>query len=108
MIGLQVLFYMILAFAACIYSLIWLPLSYSIWSLANWLLFACASWDLSGPRYVLVIFPIFIMFADIARKPPGLLPAHDMVTDLAGLLCEPVRARPLGLLVAITHSAAIG
>jgi hypothetical protein len=68
MIGVQVLFYMVLAFVACIYSLVRLPLSYSMWSFANWLLFACASWDLSGPRYVLVIFPIFIMFADIARN----------------------------------------
>jgi hypothetical protein len=71
MSGLQVLFYMILGLVACIYSVIWLPFSYSIWSLANWLLFACASWDLSGPRYVLVIFPIFIMFADLARKRLG-------------------------------------
>jgi hypothetical protein len=67
MIGVQVLFFMLLALAACIYSLIRLPLSYSAWSIANWLLFACASWDLSGPRYILVIFPIFIMLADLAR-----------------------------------------
>jgi hypothetical protein len=68
MIGVQVLFYMVLALAACIYSAIKLPLSYTVWSFANWLLFASASWDLSGPRYILVIFPIFIMFADFARR----------------------------------------
>ncbi|HTT74360.1 MAG TPA: hypothetical protein VMF50_00070, partial [Candidatus Binataceae bacterium] len=68
MIGVQVLFYMILALSACIYSAVKLPLSYTVWSVANWLLFACASWDLSGPRYILVIFPIFIMFADLARR----------------------------------------
>lgn len=68
MIGVQVLFYMLLAMIACIYSAWKLPLSYTLWSGANWLLFACASWDLSGPRYILVIFPIFIMFADLARR----------------------------------------
>jgi hypothetical protein len=68
MIGVQVLLYMMLALAACIYSLFWLPLSYSIWSITNWLLFASASWDLSGPRYILVIFPIFMMLAEIARN----------------------------------------
>jgi hypothetical protein len=67
MIGAQVLFYMHVALAGCIYSIIRLPLSYSVWSFSNWLLFACASWDLSGPRYVLVIFPIFIMLADLSR-----------------------------------------
>jgi hypothetical protein len=67
MIGVQVLFYMLLALAACIYSAVKLPPSYTLWSVANWLFFASASWDLSGPRYVLVIFPIYVMFADLAR-----------------------------------------
>jgi hypothetical protein len=68
MIGVQVLFYMALALAACIYSAVRLPASYTLWGIANWLLFACASWDLSGPRYILVIFPIYMMFADFARR----------------------------------------
>jgi hypothetical protein len=67
MIGFQVLFYMSLALIACIYSAVTLPASYAVWSFANWLLFACASWDLSGPRYILVIFPIFMMLADVGR-----------------------------------------
>ena len=68
MIGVQVLLYMSLGLVACFYSAVKLPASYTLWSFANWLLFACASWDLSGPRYVLVIFPIFIMLADLARR----------------------------------------
>jgi hypothetical protein len=68
MIGVQVLFYMLLALAACIYSAVNLPPSYTLWSVANWLFFACASWDLSGPRYILVIFPIYIMLANLARR----------------------------------------
>jgi hypothetical protein len=68
MIGLQVLLYMLVGLAACVYSLVRLRLSYSAWSIANWLLFACTSWDLSGPRYILMIFPIFIMFAELARN----------------------------------------
>ena len=68
MIGAQVLIFMIVALIGCIYSFFRLPLSYSVWSIANWLLFASASWDLSGPRYVLVIFPIFIMMAELARN----------------------------------------
>ncbi|MGA2409841.1 MAG: hypothetical protein ABSG46_05555 [Candidatus Binataceae bacterium] len=68
MICVQVLFFMSLAFIACIYSAWRLPLSYTAWSIANWLLFACASWDLSGPRYILAIFPIFFMFADLGRR----------------------------------------
>lgn len=68
MIGVQVLLYMFLALGACIYSAVKLPPSYTLWGIANWLLFSCASWDLSGPRYVLVIFPIYIMLADFARR----------------------------------------
>jgi hypothetical protein len=50
MIGAQVLFYMSLGLVACIYSAVKLPASYTLWSIANWLLFASVSWDLSGPR----------------------------------------------------------
>jgi hypothetical protein len=34
----------------------------------NWLLFASQSWDISAPRYMLVMFPLFILAARLARR----------------------------------------
>jgi hypothetical protein len=42
--------------------------SYAVWIALNWLLFASLSWDISAPRYTLLMFPLFILFARLARR----------------------------------------
>jgi len=66
--GVQVLFYVITALIATICSTWMMPPSYTVWMATNWLLFASQSWDLSTPRYVLAMFPIFILIARLARS----------------------------------------
>ena len=42
--------------------------SYTVWMALNWLLFVSSNFILSVPRYTLVMFPIFILFAKLAEK----------------------------------------
>ena len=42
--------------------------SYAVWMALNWLLFASQSWDISAPRYTLMMFPLFILLARLARR----------------------------------------
>lgn len=67
-IGVQVLFFIGAALVATIFCAWMLPVSYTVWMAANWLLFASQSWDLSTPRYVLAMFPMFILIARLARN----------------------------------------
>ena len=67
-IGVQVLIYLAIGLIATIVSAAMMPLSYTVWMVANWLLFASQSWDLSTPRYLLAMFPIFILIARLARS----------------------------------------
>jgi hypothetical protein len=68
MIGMQALFYLAVGLAGTIASAVVLPVSYTVWMALNWLLFASQSWDLSTPRYTLVMFPLFILIARLARN----------------------------------------
>ena len=67
-IGVQVLFFLGAALIAAIFCAWTMPPSYTVWMAANWLLFASESWDLSTPRYVLALFPMFILIARLARN----------------------------------------
>ena len=42
--------------------------AYSVWMTCNWLVFASTSFMLSVPRYTLIMFPIYIIFAKLADK----------------------------------------
>ncbi len=68
MIGIQVLLFLTIGLAATIAACFTLRPSYSVWMAANWLLIASLTWDLSAPRYVLALFPMFILFARLARS----------------------------------------
>jgi hypothetical protein len=68
MIGTQVLFYLAVGLAGTIAAAFLLRPSYAVWMAFNWLLFASQSWDLSGPRYTLTMFPLFILIALLARQ----------------------------------------
>ncbi|MEO7674031.1 MAG: mannosyltransferase family protein [Pyrinomonadaceae bacterium] len=68
MIGYQEFLFVVIGFAATVAGWRWLRGSYRIWMAANWLLFVSTSFVLSVPRYTLMLFPIFILMALIARK----------------------------------------
>ncbi len=68
MIGTQVLFYLAVGLAGAIAAALLLRPSYAVWMVLNWLLFASQSWDISSPRYTLVMFPLFILLARLARR----------------------------------------
>jgi hypothetical protein len=69
-IGVQVLFFMGAALLATLFCVWLLPLSYTVWMAANWLLFASVSWDISAPRYVLIMFPMFMLIAKLTVGRP--------------------------------------
>lgn len=58
-----------LGLLASVYAFWRLSVGAGLWSISNLLLMTSTGWALSLPRYLLVIFPLFILFADIARKP---------------------------------------
>jgi hypothetical protein len=68
MIGTQVLFYLTVGLAGAIATAFLMRPSYAVWMALNWLLFASQSWDISAPRYTLVMFPLFILAAWVARR----------------------------------------
>lgn len=68
MVGLQELIFILLS-AVCI-VVCWRKLrpSYTMWMACNWLLFTSTSYVVSVPRYSLVLFPIYIIFALLSLK----------------------------------------
>jgi hypothetical protein len=64
----QELFFVALGLVATIWSIAKLRAAYGVWMAGNWLLFVSTSLILSVPRYILVMFPLFIMFANLARR----------------------------------------
>jgi Predicted integral membrane protein len=61
--GTQEFFFILLSLACTIWCWRSLRGSYTVWMALNWLLFTSTSWVQSVPRYVLGMFPIFILFA---------------------------------------------
>lgn len=68
MIGIQVLFYLAVGLAGTIAAAALLRPSYTVWMALNWLVFASQNWDISAPRYTLVMFPLFLLIAMLARR----------------------------------------
>ena len=68
MIGTQVLVYLAVGLAGTIAAAFLLRPSYAMWMALNWLLFVSQSWDISAPRYTLMMFPLFILLARLARR----------------------------------------
>lgn len=68
MIGTQVLFYLAVGLAGTIAAAFLLRPSYAVWMALNWLFFSTQSWDISAPRYTLMMFPLFLSIAMLARK----------------------------------------
>jgi hypothetical protein len=68
MIGVQVLLFMLWAAIATIGSALLLRPSYTVWMASNWLLLSCQSWDISAPRVMLCMFPMFILMAKLSSN----------------------------------------
>jgi len=69
MSGVQELFFVALAFVCIFACWKWLSASYTVWMAGNWLLFTSTDFLQSEPRYVIILFPIFILFAKLAERP---------------------------------------
>ena len=67
-IGTQVLFYLAVGLAGAIAAAFLLRPSYALWMGLNWLFVSTQSWDISAPRYTLMMFPLFILLAGLAHR----------------------------------------
>lgn len=68
MVGVQECLFIALGFVCAILSWIKLRPIYGVWMTGNWLLFTSVSFVASVPRYTLTMFPIFFLFAMLARR----------------------------------------
>ena len=66
--GVQELVFTALAVICTIWCWAKLRPVYTAWMIGNLLLFICNSWVLSMPRFMLVMFPIFILFARLSAN----------------------------------------
>jgi hypothetical protein len=67
-IGMQECFFIALGFVCTVVSWIKLRPVYSVWMTGNWLLVMSVSFVVSVPRYTLTMFPVFFLFAILARR----------------------------------------
>jgi len=68
MIGVQEFIFIVLGAGCTIACGFLLRPSYTVWMIGNWFLLVSSGFILSIPRYTLVMFPIFILFAKFAEK----------------------------------------
>jgi len=69
LLGTQELLFMAIGAICAFASFSLLRLSYAVWIAGNWLLITSVTFIASVPRYTLVMFPIFILFAKLAKRP---------------------------------------
>lgn len=63
LVGIQELAFVLLGLVAIVWTWTRQRASYAVWMSANWLLWTSTKFVLSVPRYTLVMFPLFILFA---------------------------------------------
>jgi hypothetical protein len=68
MVGMQELYFVALGFVCAIASWIKLRPLYAMWITGNWLLTTSVTFVESMPRYSLTMFPIFVLFALVAKN----------------------------------------
>jgi len=66
MVGVQELIFVALSLAATIWCCFRLRPSYSVWMAGNWLLFTSTAFVYCVPRFVLILFPMYMLFAKLA------------------------------------------
>lgn len=67
MLGIQELIYIVIGLVCTILTCVTMRPSYSVWMVGNWLLCTSTSFIMSMPRYILIMFPMYILFARAAR-----------------------------------------
>ena len=78
MVGLAEALFALFALGMTIWSWFALRASYAVWMTGNFLLSVCSSFVLGVPRYTLVMFPIFLLCAQVSRRHPWLLGAISL------------------------------
>ena len=68
LVGALELFFVVLGLVATVWSWLKLRPSYAVWMTGNWLLWSSTAFLLSTPRYTLIMFPLFILFARLATQ----------------------------------------
>jgi hypothetical protein len=68
MVGWQELFFVLLGLGCTVWAWARLRASYAVWMSANWLLWTSTKFVLSVPRYTLILFPVYILFARKAAE----------------------------------------
>jgi Gpi18-like mannosyltransferase len=71
MVGWQELFFLLLGLGMTVGAWLRLRTSYAVWMTCNWLLWTSTKFVLSVPRYTLVLFPAFILFARLRVSRPA-------------------------------------
>jgi hypothetical protein len=70
MVGWQEFFYVMLGLALTAWAWLRMRASYAAWMTCNCLLWTCTKFVLSVPRYTLVLFPAYIIFARASARRP--------------------------------------
>jgi hypothetical protein len=70
MVGTQELFFLLIGLACAAWCWAKERKSYAVWVSLNWLLWSSTSFVLSVPRYTLVLFPLYLVFARVAARRP--------------------------------------
>ena len=68
MVGFEELFFVLLGLAATIVSCLRQRLSYAVWMLGNWLMFASQPFIFAVPRFTLTLFPMFFLMAQLSKN----------------------------------------
>lgn len=67
MLGIQELIYITFSLICTVIVCLRMRPSYGVWMAGNWLLFTSTSFIMSVPRYVLILFPMYILLAHWAQ-----------------------------------------
>lgn len=70
MVGWQEFFFVLLGLGLTVWAWVKMRASYAAWMTFNWLLWSCTKFVLSVPRYTLVLFPAYIIFARVSARRP--------------------------------------
>jgi hypothetical protein len=69
-VGFQESFFVLLGLGLTVWAWLRTRASYAAWMSCNWLLWSCTKFVLSVPRYTLIMFPAYIIFARAAARRP--------------------------------------
>lgn len=70
MVGWQEFFFVLLGLGLTVWAWVKMRASYAAWMTCNWLLWSCTKFVLSVPRYTLVLFPAYLIFARASARRP--------------------------------------